>query len=173
MFPRWDLTWLLGWPFCLSFTFLWRLRAWSQLEMGHRLPESVLLYQTTSEDHIRLVKLTARCWVWEEFLSFLCRVEDCPHPSFIGVFSFREFPDLARAQHISLVPLQHAISPETWRNSNTEALACFGIYWYGPYGPSMYCKITRSSKKGDLVTQMVPSGTKFLCVLLRDLQWCP
>ena len=35
MFPRWDLTWLLGWPFYLSFTFLWRLRAWSQLEMGH------------------------------------------------------------------------------------------------------------------------------------------
>lgn len=34
MFPRWDLTWLLGGPFCLCFTFLWRLRAWSQLEMG-------------------------------------------------------------------------------------------------------------------------------------------
>lgn len=35
-FPHWDLTWLLGCPFCLSFTFLWRLKAWLQLEMGHK-----------------------------------------------------------------------------------------------------------------------------------------
>lgn len=35
VFPHWDLTWLLGCPFCLSFTFLWRLKAWLQLEMGH------------------------------------------------------------------------------------------------------------------------------------------
>lgn len=35
MFPRWDLTWLLGQPCCLSFTFLWRLGSWLQLDEGH------------------------------------------------------------------------------------------------------------------------------------------
>lgn len=149
----------------------------------HTLPESIKLYQTKPGDHTDLVKVTARCWVWKEFLAFLCRMEHCPLPNLISGFPFSEFPNVARAQHISLVPLWHVIASETWRNSNSGTLKFFGVYWYGPYGPTVHtcvhtvetvcCKITCSHKKGDLVTQMVPSGTKFSEAVLGDLQLCP
>lgn len=66
---------------------------------------------------MHLVKVTARCWGWEELLPFLCTVEDCPLPSLLCEFLFREFPDSARPKHISLVPLWHVTAPETGGNT--------------------------------------------------------
>lgn len=41
-----------------------------------------------------------------------------------------------------------AVAPETWRNSNIEALAFFGTYWYGPYGTTVWLQDHLQQQEG-------------------------
>lgn len=125
-----------------------------------RLPESVKPYRAKPEDHVHLVKLTARCWVWEELLPFLCRVEDCSLLNLICEFLFREFPDTARVKHISHVPLWHVTTPEPGGNPAMKLWDFSGLGWTS----WTYCVLQDHLQwqKRDVVTQVGPFRDTFL-----------
>lgn len=127
MFPHWDLTWLLGCPFCLSFTFLWRLKAWLQLEMGHT---DCLKVSSHTKPSLRIT-----C-TWLNSLPGAGAGRNCfpssaewrivPFPAWSVSFYLGNSLTLPDPNTSLLFPC--GMSLLQWRKHNTEALAFFSIY---------------------------------------------
>lgn len=102
--------------FRLSFTFLWKLRAWSQLEMGHidcvKVSNYIKPYLMITHTWLNLLPGAGS---GRNFLSSFAEWRVVPFLVSPVCFHLRNFLISPRL-NTSPVPLQRAIAPETWKN---------------------------------------------------------
>lgn len=113
--------------FCLSFTFLWRLRAWPQLEMGHI---DCLKVSDYIKPHLRIthtwLKSLPGAGSGRNFLYSFAEWKVVPF--LVSPASFHLGNSLIlTGLNTSLVPLQCAIAPETWKNIQYWSSVIFNI----------------------------------------------
>lgn len=174
VFPHWDLTWLLGCPFCLSFTFLWRLKAWLQLEMGHI---DCLKVSSHTKPSLRIV-----C-TWLNSLPGAGSGRNCfpssaerrivPFPASSMSFYLGNSLTLPELNTSLLFPcgmslLQRLEETQHWNSGIFLGYISMDLM-------DLLC-IARSpavTKRGTWWLRWDPSGTQLLWVVMGGLQWCP